>query len=254
MPNSTAQEFDMPQKFPGFLTRFITKHNRLIVFFGALIVFATFIVREGLREELKSFVDSIDSAESLFLLQRENALMAGRMAEILRIVTATNANIQNPPRGGIPHIDLIAEELHYQDGFDTIQRMADELAAAGRLLKKIPHSADDALALARFQSKYDVEAGSFKLYKQPGSVTPQPELEQAFNVVVSTENGLWDIEANLAEFTASLLETSRKVKERDERYFELATWWSYGLYALGWGLGLVGKLYGPKGDGSVEIL
>lgn len=238
---------------PRAVTRFITKHNRLIVFIGALIVFATFIVREALREELKNFVDSIDSAEGVFVVQHENALMAGRLAEVLRFVTAANANILKPPRPGVPTIDLVAEELHYQDGFDTVQRMADELAAAGRLLKKMPHSREDALALAGFQSQYDVEVQRFNLYKPPGSATSQLELEQAFNVIVSIENKLWDIEANLAKFTASFLEKSIEVKERDERYFEIATWWSYGLYVLGWGLGLVGKLYGPKGDGSVEI-
>ena len=51
----------------------------------------------------------------------------------------------------------------------------------------------------------------------------------------------------------SFFNESLAVKEKDEHYFGIATWFSYGLYTLGWSLALVGKLYGPSEAGSDNL-
>jgi hypothetical protein len=94
------------------LTRFLTRHNRFITLFGALVVFARFIVKEGLREELKDLVDSVNSAQRVFVLQRESGLMSQRLAEIFRLVTAININLLSPPPGGVPKVDVSGVGLH----------------------------------------------------------------------------------------------------------------------------------------------
>lgn len=45
---------------------FLKKHNRLVTFVGALIVFTTFVVKDAIRDELKSTVDDEKSAEAMF--------------------------------------------------------------------------------------------------------------------------------------------------------------------------------------------
>jgi hypothetical protein len=46
---------------------FLKKHNRLLTFVGALVVFITFIVKDAVREELKSTIDAEQWAETMFL-------------------------------------------------------------------------------------------------------------------------------------------------------------------------------------------
>jgi hypothetical protein len=47
-------------------------------------------------------------------------------------------------------------------------------------------------------------------------------------------------EANFA------IEHARQLKDVKEHQYRVFTWISYGLYTLGWGLGLVGHLFGSK--------
>lgn len=56
----------------GRVKRFIHKHDRLLSTLGALIIFFTFLAREGFRDELKELVDSIDAAQSVFLIRSDN--------------------------------------------------------------------------------------------------------------------------------------------------------------------------------------
>ena len=51
---------------------YVSRHSRLLIFVGVFIVFVTFLVKEGLRERLKDLVDSVDTAQSVFVAEREN--------------------------------------------------------------------------------------------------------------------------------------------------------------------------------------
>jgi len=54
--------------------------------------------------------------------------------------------------------------------------------------------------------------------------------------------------ATLIEFSEpKLLSEVEKVRLRRERYYEMFTWVSYGLYALGWAVGLAGRLFRIEG-------
>jgi hypothetical protein len=250
---TTSKRALLPAR-PSKVSRFLRKHNRLIAFVGAMLVFTTFIVREGFREDLRDFVDSLEAAQGIFVLQRENGVISGRLAEVYRWVSATYANVLSPPPGGVPQLNLSNLELHYQDASDSSLRVEDELSAAGNLLKKAPHSKEEEQTLAKLQTRYDAVSKKFREYVLPGSAVPQSELMKPFNEIVLIEREVWDIESNLTRFTALLLKESLEAKEKYERYFRLATWLSYGLYSFGWALALVGKLYGPKavdgGDGE----
>ena len=73
----------------------------MVTFIGALIVSITFIVREGIGENLQDSVDSLESAQGIFTLQRENAVMSTRITEIYRTASATYPNVLSPPPGGL---------------------------------------------------------------------------------------------------------------------------------------------------------
>jgi hypothetical protein len=64
------------------LKRFIHKYDRLLSVLGALIIFLTFLAREGFRDELKELVDSIDAAQSVFLIRSDNRDIAEQVAHL----------------------------------------------------------------------------------------------------------------------------------------------------------------------------
>src|SRR5262249_42593513 len=47
------------------------RHRRTLPAIGAFIVFATFVSKEGLREKFRDLADSVDRAESLYLLRSD---------------------------------------------------------------------------------------------------------------------------------------------------------------------------------------
>jgi hypothetical protein len=64
------------------LGRFFRRHNRLLTFAGALIVFVTFLVKEGKRESLKDLADSVDAAESVFVIRSDNFTTPVQLARV----------------------------------------------------------------------------------------------------------------------------------------------------------------------------
>jgi hypothetical protein len=51
---------------------FLKKHHHLFAFVGALLVFLTFVVKEGLQERVRSVVDSLQRAEDIFTIRTDN--------------------------------------------------------------------------------------------------------------------------------------------------------------------------------------
>ena len=80
-----------------------------------------------------------------------------------------------------------------------------------------------------------------------GGDQTQLELEHKMGAIWAIEHKAFDLETDLQTFTASLLKQSLAIKDKDSEYFEVSTWLSYLLYAVGWGMGLIGKLYGLEG-------
>src|SRR5437899_2825534 len=83
---------------------FVSRHSKLLIFVGALIVFVTYLVKEGLRERLKDLVDSVDKAQSAFVAERENQQLSQRLAEIYRVGVISYDNMHTPaPPPGQPY-------------------------------------------------------------------------------------------------------------------------------------------------------
>ena len=52
---------------------FVTKNRNAMVVLGSLIVFVTFITNEAIRDNLKDYIESLQRAQSNFILQRDHA-------------------------------------------------------------------------------------------------------------------------------------------------------------------------------------
>jgi hypothetical protein len=74
------------------------RHNRLLTFVGALIVFTTFVVKEGLRERLKDFVDSVGAAESTFMIRGDTNIANSLLRSLEEDIAMLSARRQSVRR------------------------------------------------------------------------------------------------------------------------------------------------------------
>jgi hypothetical protein len=241
-----------PEAQESSFRNYVSRHSRLLIFVGALIVFVTFLVKEGLRERLKDLVDSIDTAQSVFVAERENQQMSQRLAEIYRISVVSYDNMHNPaPQPGEAYPITIATIMsHYQGAYDAEQRLESELNAVDRLLEKMPTDQNREKKLNDVQTQFKAVQKNDEGFRNTPSPHSTSELKENLNSAVSLEHQAWDTETAIQNLSLSILKDSGEVKKRDETYFKIATWGSYLLYCLGWGLGLIGKLFGFDGFGG----
>jgi hypothetical protein len=59
-----------------------------------------------------------------------------------------------------------------------------------------------------------------------------------------------ELSAAVQQLATHVQNLGREYEERLQLRYEIATWASYFLYALGWGLGLAGRLVGVGGLGE----
>jgi hypothetical protein len=81
-----SSEKDVPPQGVSTFRMLLRRHAQVLTFVGALVVFATFIVREEVRENLKDLIASIDSAQSVFSTRRDVAVIADEL-DVLGTIT-----------------------------------------------------------------------------------------------------------------------------------------------------------------------
>jgi len=61
---------------------FVRKHSHMFVFFGALIVFLTFVAKEGLANRWEHNAEMINRARDMFALRSGIRYLAGQVKEV----------------------------------------------------------------------------------------------------------------------------------------------------------------------------
>jgi hypothetical protein len=232
---------------------FFKRHSRFISFIGALIVFGTFIIKEGIRENLKSLVDTIDSAENTFLADRDNNVIQ----ETLRSQSRTLARLENVSRkrpnfakvlmndGRLMNVSLDIGKT-VQDDIDDVSGLQFSLH---RLLNAIPQLKSSAIEYLDKQYERNTEA--YAVWLSSGVALDekwdQQKQQDALRALLFEEMGLSYARSVLQSSMENILKKAEMAKAKAEEKYKWATWLSYGAYTLGWGLGLAGRLYGGGG-------
>ncbi len=235
---------------------FIKKHKRWFTFVGAGVVFLTFVAKEGVRDNLKDVVSSFENAQAYFALRDQNVQMTTMMTEIRsRVVTLNDKSLPKMPVGvsrvsqayaGVEHtretVELLGQSL------ETITPLAQKLpkdekrdAELVECTKLLAQTRDDYLnaltalkgVLTRAQSsKRDLTKADEQLAESVAGAYIAVERQAALRI---------------AALESDVLSEAPKYREEEEHRY---AWWnkaSYWLYSLGWGLGLIGKIYGVDG-------
>jgi hypothetical protein len=222
-------------------------------FIAILIAFATFVVKDDLRDGAQEFVASMDAAESTFIIR----------AECQRIFDATRKSPQT--------IDLIHEREGGADStwfdnsnydFDVIKAAIDEaqgtevtLDNIRRLLEAMPNDAKANLEESQLEMRIKALNDSWHAFssldekrseaRKQGDVIRELELKQQAsdkgeNVIDESTYLVNEID-RLAFYTLHRAEDSRRKARESLRVWTILSYVVYGAAGL---FGLIGLLFG----------
>jgi hypothetical protein len=265
--NISQGERTMGQNYKVLVARgpdsFFQRHSKGVSFIGALIIFLTFIVRDGLREHLKDLVDSINYAElavnvdeiALLPIQRFDRIdeTLQRLNESIGDATDDIHRLQGEDKsyrkylkahqgtltpangyGGREESDSIENRF---SAFDTELLIAlASLQNSTLIAKKMGRTAEYEDKLKRFEQRLkQIDQNAIDV-RNKGNVTAAQALDSL--------NVLYKAGEDLRDFSATLLSVAREQRDRDETWYSRFTILSYILFTLGWVLAVMGNFYG----------
>lgn len=271
---------------------FVRRHSRLLTFVGALIVFTTFVEKEGLREHLKSVVESLETANNAFASRedsaRTNSVLLG-VADTLNQLSAmdTSRNLSHVQ----PQRTVSAKDLSFLKDFMThtgdmlqldneyrllvvnrLNRLRYANDDINKILRLLPKSEELSSQLKDTTARLDaakqendkleqiieklwtyvaeVKSPHFPTEVQITLPRHREELKDQFgparDKMSNLSGNLTLLEADINSLADKVLDESEQYKQSAQRTYDRYSVASYILYGVGWGLGLLGKMYGVE--------
>jgi len=235
------------------LEKWCRKHRRPLVFWGSFIVFATFVMKEGFHEYVKGYAETVerteqtielrsdhsDNIELLFTIQqqlRSIGMMCLR-AKILKFDPATlfRGDLERTKQSSM---NAFGRMEILKDVLDTFPQ-DDPLRQQAELLRKETFALADKFEAMDDMDSKEVDAAVLQIKLQS---IPEDE------VFPNAARKLTFLNRQLLFKSVDISNTVVAEAKAKESYYEKwsdRSWVIAGLlYALGWSLGLFGKLYG----------
>jgi hypothetical protein len=206
----------------------------LLIFAGALIVFVTYIVKEGIAEKYKNSVAVVDEARSFFVL-REDIIHLRRL-----IVDVATVDVSKPK--------AVVQEVTFEN--EGHQFIEDDLEAISQFMNRIETGKDfshrlDLLRQELLQEERRDQEMQDELWGTNGKerktideIGAALQAQVPVNVRISNE---------YRQLKRDLIDVAQRERDRTERFYEVSKWSAIVFYTIGWGLGLRGKVYGGTG-------
>lgn len=235
------------------------RHARFISFAGALIVFVTFITKEGLREHWRGIADAVDTAQYIYGIRVEVEKARRTLTFLEQEIGATQELVNSTAnrRHDEPY-DNIARNLRTLQGEDDA--IGITLRNLGIITEKLPQPDGNRMQLERLTLDLaNVRAQRVSL-KQIIDPPPSPDklTVGALDTTTAAQElvPLWSAIQKLDGETRNLVYVVQKdageVRAKNALYSTWAWWISVLLYTIGWGLGLAGRLHGVEGFPTSE--
>lgn len=249
--------------------RFAKHRERLLAFVGAITVFTTFIFNERIHEDVKQRLAALQDAADLSYGRSLDQSILSRLHSVRhdpletpeqytrerRALTAYEAyrrNVQSVDRDEDLYRIQVIQSGNWTELFKVVSRYRSELdeqltrETDDRLqsMRDSEQIAGDALERARGAStNWFVDSTNrptlsafYKSFENP------EKRDLAVDAATRMTMAVRDFGDAITLFKDSVIVEATTLQSNAERRAEITTQVSYGLYALGWGLGLIGQL------------
>ena len=225
--------------------RFLDRHRRMFSFVGAMIVFFTFVINEGQRDKLRSLVASVDKAYDEYRRKTDLQSVKSELREVTEQLSKNLVELSGPKDPHQHDLAVANNELYQLYLLLRVQR--SELDNLDLLIDRVPDEA--------WPFKY-VDKRAVMMQQRiaaQGVSVMEGALSQAHDraYLKNALDGLKTMRDSATRIQPYLKDVEQSTERRlvvyhqtvSEKY-QFYTWLSYGLYVIGWGLGLMGKLVG----------
>lgn len=247
-----------PHRFHRKAGRFFTRHQGLLIILGSLIIVATFIVKDVLRDQVKDVADSINAAENLYLIRDSNLELHEEIDEVDDNVSKGRIEVLRSLPTKQKDVDVIKKPEWSADFSRNSQRLLrienemgleeDNLA---RLVLKAPPKPDHMTQFAELYKQWDTLRIKILEGDRDELNAKYFDSKAVYNRSVKTYSDVWLLSQRLHLIGSMILDDAHETKERNERLVNIFTPVSYGLFGLGALLTVLSKLFGvDSGAGS----
>lgn len=231
---------------------FFRRHARTLSFFGALIVFSTFIVREGIREHLKNLSDSINFAENIFLIRMDTnevpVFLAYENSRIGRLQDASMPQSKGMPGPALSDmrddVDLmVANTARTNASRDNIVRAVEILGTDDEVRSTMDQIKNE---VATINSRSDYVHSAAVTANNSGT-SDKERIKQIIGKANEVSGECTKLRHDTIDTLGrKIIDSAEARRQEYQHFYEQATWLSYCLYTLGWALALVGRLSGAE--------
>ncbi len=248
------------------LLAFVAIRRNAMLVFGSLLVFVTFVTNEAIRDNLKDYLESLQQAQSTFLLQRDHA------AILLEIEAANWKEFETEqflPTAGQPSekaLKLQTQRFRHEAALLTefkreFMRLGRSFLGLAALLENAPgdHSVGTKTATEIIALEHKEEDLQHEIQKAADLIQQEGTSLQSGNVTSASESSsqiricFGDIQSKTDEYSNAMDEFSgeqynavKLMTDDLDSFYQLVKIVSYVLYVIGWSFALLGKLYGAE--------
>ncbi len=233
---------------------FLQKRDKLLTVIGAFLVFATFLMREGAKEHLKEVADSRAAVENTY-----------KSSETLRYTTDVQLSYEirdaiNTLPEGTWNLTGEKQDRAYLELLSKLLPLAPKYISSSeyelRELATIVQKLDEpyGVGLGVIGERKQLQALEAQYDKMP-HLTAQELLDKknenkAREVLRQAREAypaFIELTNNIGPMRRAVLTEAAREKKQAEDWYQCRKWASYVFYTIGWGLGLIGKIYGVGG-------
>jgi hypothetical protein len=231
------------------------RYRHVITVFGALLVFATYVVKDAIRDEIKDTVESLQAADYQFFATSENRAIFD-LVKTIALVLKDEATKKHK-----------GSETVGEAAAPIVAKVADDLMAAESLKMLIEKLPDDETGLRQLND--DLQKRRNSMFDTLQQITPEIQKRASTPIddlpdedaVSESDKRAYEmgdqlekledegaaLELDLAKGAKQAVKRSREIRTSEEQRLRRYTHISYFLYGVGWSLALFGRLVGIEG-------
>lgn len=243
----------------------LREHKRWFSFAGAAIVFMTFILKDNVREYYRGLASAFDAAESILAVRKDTIQTNIKLMALERKIDfiqkdVTSVSKDEPtwrygvyaPRDEWEKVGLNPDES-VSDPFalEALRDICREFPPENvncKYRREMSDELDLAIQTYDDQAIFDRDSGDNNHeYEEQMRTALEAKYERLKEVRKGHSESFADRLQDLTEKITKDAEELRVRAEKTDRYLGKATIF---LYTLGWGLGLLGRVYGVEETGA----